>query len=187
MAVEKPQGATGADLAQLFDCTQRQVELLAKKGIVVRLGHGRYNAAASTRNYIRHLREQASGRLGRDPKVDGVAANVKWKETNTQLLHLRLRKEAGELVAVADVRETWGRIIRGIRQFVLALPGKIAFDRPMLTARDRAEIEQICRDGLEDAAMGRGFDVTIESSADESDVSDAETSGRIAQPVSAPT
>lgn len=169
-AESAPTGASSADLAQLYDCTVRQIELLAAKGIVVRIGRGRYNAAASTRNYVRHLREQAASRAGQDPNFDPAAANVKWKETNTRLVQLRLEREAGNLVAIEDVRDAWGRIVRGIRQFVLALPGKIAFEVPTLTAHDRGVVERICHDGLEDAALGRGFDVT-------SDVSDLEVDG----------
>lgn len=157
---EKPSGATSADLAQLFDCTERQVELLAQKGIVVRIARGRYNAALSTRNYIRHLREQAAARVGQEPGQDGVAANVKYKDASTRLLELRIRKEAGELVPVGAVRETWGSIVRQIRQFVLGLPGQIAFEVPTLTAHDRKVIERLCRDGLEDVAMARGLSVS---------------------------
>jgi phage terminase Nu1 subunit (DNA packaging protein) len=62
-------GVTSADLAQLWACTSRQVELLAQKGIAVRLGHGRYHAAMSTRNYVCHLREMAAGRLDRNDAV----------------------------------------------------------------------------------------------------------------------
>lgn len=149
-------GVTSATLAQLFDCTVRHVELLAQKGIAVRVGRGRYNAALSTRNYIRHLREQAAARVGQDPEKDGVAANVKFKDASTRLLELRIQKEAGEVLPIGVVRETWGSIMRQVRQFVLGLPGQIGFEVPTLTAHDRRVIERICRDGLEDVALQRG-------------------------------
>jgi phage terminase Nu1 subunit (DNA packaging protein) len=151
-------------LSWLFDCTARQIQKLAKRGIVVRIASGLFDEKASIRNYVRHLREQAAGRVGQDPATDGVAANVKWKETNTQLIQLRLDREAGELVAVHDVSEAWARIMRGIRQFVLSLPGKIAFEIPTLTAHDRGVVERICRDGLTDASLERGFDMSREMS-----------------------
>jgi phage terminase Nu1 subunit (DNA packaging protein) len=159
-------GLSGADLAWLFDCTTRQIEKLTQRGIAVRLARGRYDDKQTTRNYVRHLREQAASHVGREPGVDGVAASVALKEVNTQLAQIRLRREAGEVVAVADVRETWSRIIRGIRQFVLALPGKIAFEVPTLNHHDRTVIERVCRDGLQDASMERGFGVSTDS-ADE--------------------
>jgi phage terminase Nu1 subunit (DNA packaging protein) len=147
-------------MSQLFDCTVRQLELLAKKGVVVRVAPGEYDADASTTAYIRHLREQAASRAGQDATVDSVTANIQWKQASTELLQVRLAKEAGELLPVEDVREVWGRVVRGIRQFVMSLPGKIAFEVPTLTVHDRGVIERICRDGLEDASLGRGFAIS---------------------------
>ena len=155
-------------ISWLFDCTARTIQKLAQRGVVVRGGAlGQFDEKTSVRNYIRHLREQAAGRVGQDPAADGVAANVKWKEASTELVRLRLQKEAGQVVGIEEVREIWGRIMRGLRQFVLALPGKIAFEMPTMTAHDRAVIERICRDGLDDASLDRGFD--INDSADDHD------------------
>jgi phage terminase Nu1 subunit (DNA packaging protein) len=157
--IEKQDGeADLATLAWLYDCSVRQIEILATKGIAVRVGRGRFNVTLTTRNYVRHLREQAAGRVGQDPTQDGVAASIELKQANAQLIQLRLRRESGDLVAADQVRDAWGRVMRGIRQFVLALPGKIVAVVPTLSLHDRNVIEQICRDGLEDASMERGFD-----------------------------
>jgi len=139
-------------IAWLFDCTPRTIQKLASRGIVVRVANGVFEEKTSMRNYVRHLREQAAGRVGQDPAADGVAANVEWKQASTELVRLKLAKEAGQVVAIEEVREIWGRIVRGVRQFVLALPGKIAFEVPTLNSQDRLVIERICRDGLEDAS-----------------------------------
>lgn len=157
MADDTAAGVTSANLARLFDCTSRQVELLAKRGIAVRLGHGRYDAAISTRNYIRHLREQAAARVGHDPAKDGVAANVKYKDASTRFVEMRTQRLMGELVPRQQVRETWCAITRKIRQFVLGLPTEIAFQVPTLTLFDRQAIDKICRDGLEDASLSDGL------------------------------
>ena len=96
-------GVTSAVLTSLFGCSERLIYQLARKGIVVRVGRNRYNAPQSTRNYIKHLREQAAARVAQMPDVESVAANVKYKAASTELLQLRLRKEAAELIEVADV------------------------------------------------------------------------------------
>jgi phage terminase Nu1 subunit (DNA packaging protein) len=147
-------------LASLFDCTPRQVELLAQRGIVVRVARGRYDLAKSTRNYIKHLREQAAARVGQDPDKDAVGANVKYKDASTRLLEMRLQKEAGQLIDVDEARSLWGGIIRQVRQAVLGVPGKIAFELPTISPHDRKVMDRICRDTLDDVAMGRGFSVT---------------------------
>jgi phage terminase Nu1 subunit (DNA packaging protein) len=153
-------------ISWLLDCTPRTIQKLAAKGIIVRLGSGRFDEKTSIRNAIRYYREQSAGRTGQDGTTDSVAAGVELKQVNTQLIRLRLQKEAGELVTVDEVRETWGRIMRGIRQFVLALPGKIAFEVPTLSTFNRGVIERICRDELEDAARGRGFDMNDQTGGD---------------------
>jgi phage terminase Nu1 subunit (DNA packaging protein) len=147
-------------ISWLFDCTPRTIQKLASRGIVVRLSAGCFDERNSVRRFIQHLREQAAGRVGLDPAADSVGANVEWKQANTELVRLRLQKEAGQVVGIEEVREVWGRITRGLRQFILSLPGKIAFEVPTLSAHDRGVIERICRDELEDAALGRGVDIT---------------------------
>jgi phage terminase Nu1 subunit (DNA packaging protein) len=164
-----PGGVNSAVLAALFDCDVRQIELLAKKGIVVRVSRGRYNAGTSTKNYIRHLREQAAGRVGKEDGVDGVAANVGYKQASTELLRLRIQREGGELVHVQDVRQGWERIVRAVRSFVLSIPGAVAFEVPTLSDHDKKAVERICRQGLEDVSLERGYSV---NSGSEDDVSD---------------
>jgi len=161
-------GATSEQLAALWDCDTRQIERLARRGIAVRIGRGRYDAPLSTKNYIAHLREQAAGRVGVTGK-DAVAANIAFKESQTRLNDQKFKKEAGELIPVEEVRTTWFGIMRTVRQFVLGLHNQIAFEVPTLTAHDRKAITRICREGLEDAAMARGFTITP---ADEAEITE---------------
>lgn len=161
----KPDGATAEQLAQLFDCTPRQIQLWAKQGVCVRLGHGRYNAAESTRNVVRHLREQAAGRAGVDRDTDVVAANK--ERSLEQAKFFRAKREAleGKQVPIDEVREWWGRILRGLRQGALALPRSIAFEVPTLTPHDVKTIRRIVDEFLTDASAGKH----VEGSNDVSD------------------
>jgi phage terminase Nu1 subunit (DNA packaging protein) len=151
--------ATSGELAELFGCSTRQIEALAQKGIIVRLSRGRYDRDASTTAYIRHLREQAASRAGQDPTIDSVTANVLWKQASTELLQVRLAKEAGELVDVEDVKALWDSIMTAVRGQVLGIPGAFAFEEPSLTPYARQTLERICRERLTDAAMDRGYNV----------------------------
>lgn len=172
----KPAGATSAQLAELFDCTSRQIELWAKDGIVVRVGRGIYDARRSTTNLVKHLREQAAGRAGLDPQSDTAEAKAERDRAQTRITNLRYQKLAGEVVDVEVARDAWGRIMRYLRGFVIGLPGKINAQVPTLSQHDKKSIERICREGLEDAALGRGFRLN-ETGGDIDDVSDREVGG----------
>jgi terminase small subunit / prophage DNA-packing protein len=152
----KRQGATAAQLASLWSCDERTVQRMAQKGVAVKVGRGTYDLATSTKNYIVHLREQAAGRGGKDV----VAANIAFRESQTRLNDQRFKREARELIPVEEVSTTWRAIMRTVRQFVLTLPNQIAFEVPTLTVHDRQVIARISREGLEDAAMARGFAIT---------------------------
>lgn len=148
---------TVAELAALWRCSTRTVELLAKEGVTVRLRRGRYAGNLSTGNYIEHLRKQAAGQLGKDPAKDPVAANIRKKSAETELIELRLEKERDRLLDADDVALTWDHITRGVRQWALGLPTRIVMVCPQLTNFDSETIRQIVREGLTDLAMGRGL------------------------------
>ena len=150
--------ATPDQMAALFGCTTRQIELLAKEGIVVRIGRGQYDFAKSTTNYIAHLRKQAAGRAGVDPDSDTASANRERAIEQTALARTKRLALEGQLVNIDRVRDMGARIMRGVRQFVLGLPNSIAHEVPTLSAREVAAIKRLCADGLADAAAGNGFE-----------------------------
>lgn len=152
---------TSAQLASLFDCTVRQVEIYAKQHIAIRKGRGRYDAAQSTRNLIRHLREQAAGRAGIDPSTDTAGANAERSKEQALLTRARRLKLEGQTIEVDEVRRVWSGIMIGLRQMVLGIPGRIAAVVPTLTVHDRKMVTTVCRDALKDAALGNGFQFSV--------------------------
>lgn len=184
MAKEKPDGATAEQLAQLFDCTPRQIQLWAQDGICVRVGHGRYNAAESTRNVVRHLREQAAGRAGVDRDTDVVAANKERSMEQAALHRAKRLQLEGKLIPVDEVREMWGRIVRGLRQALLAYPGAMAFELPMLTPHDVNLMKRRMNELLTDASLGKHVDGGNDVS-ESADLSESEARGRDAAPAGA--
>jgi phage terminase Nu1 subunit (DNA packaging protein) len=72
------EGITGQSLAGLFDLDLESIRKLKNSGIVVGSGtRGRYLLAPSVRNYIRHLREVAAGRQGKE--LNAVDENARLK------------------------------------------------------------------------------------------------------------
>ena len=101
-------------------------------------------------------REQAAGRVGQDRHDRRRRCQRRIGSRPTPQLDAPAPAEGSRASSstVDEVRETWGRIMRGIRQFVLALPGKIAFEVPTLNPHDRGVIERICRDGSRGCVAG---------------------------------
>lgn len=180
-------GVTRQRLAALFDCTVRQIELWANEGLVVRVGRGRYDEDQSTTNLIRHLRQQAAGRAGVDPNTDVASANKAKSEEAAALTRTKRMQLEGTLVAVDAVREQWSRILRNVRQAIMAMPGAIAFEVPSLTPHDLKAIKRIAVDTLTDLSLGappRHMKVADgEGDADELDgpIPDRATGGRSAE------
>jgi phage terminase Nu1 subunit (DNA packaging protein) len=144
---------SSGELAALFSCSTRTVSFLAAQGIAVRVGRGRYDRVSSVRGYVKHLREQAALRGG----DEGAAANAQYTDAATKLLRLKLKRESAETIPTGLVHEGWAAIMDRCREFILAIPGQVAEKVPTLSVYERAAIERLCRDGLEDLALEHGF------------------------------
>jgi hypothetical protein len=145
-----------AEAAQHIDLKERRFRQLVQAGVFKREPRGGYD----------------------------LAANVAWKEANTRLVDLRYQKESGHLYdrdrrhrraglrrrgqrpARADsgyrrrtIQDTWHALMLTVRQTILGLPARIAFDVPTLSAHDRETITETCRTALWDLVLGRGYAV----------------------------
>lgn len=140
-------------LAQLFDCDKRTIQNLANEGIVVKASRGKYVLGLSIRNYVRHLREIAAGRTGGDADINAVTEGALLKRAQRENYELKNAILAGQAIEVDKIAPAWARVIRAVRAGVLALPGKIRFAVPHLTAHDQEEIKRLCLDALDAAAV----------------------------------
>jgi phage terminase Nu1 subunit (DNA packaging protein) len=150
-----PKSVTAGELARLWGCGDRMVRQLAEKGVVVRCDRGRYDLEQSTRNYIDGLRTAAAGRASREE----VTPQQRWKTAQAELAEIELVKKRGEVLDRDEVRDTWRQYILAVRQTMLGLPARIAFDVPTLSAHDRETMKETCRTALWDLVLGRGFAV----------------------------
>lgn len=153
-------GVNSAELASFFSCSVTEIAQLAHKGIIAKIARGRFDRDASAMGYIKYLREQAAGRLGRNARFDPVKEGVKKKRAETGLIELRLQQARGEVMSRETVMSVWGTVLKVVRQGVLGLPNKLALRIPSLTAEDIQEVRVVCHELLEDAAVARGFTPT---------------------------
>ncbi|WP_262027591.1 hypothetical protein [Microvirga sp. Mcv34] len=121
-----------------------------EKGIAIRIGRGRFDFRQTIRNVSRHLREQAAGRQGGNG-IDAVTEKALLTRSQRELADLKRRQLEGTLIPVENLRRAWGRIVRGVKQNVLAIPGQARFELPHLTPFDAEVLERLCRDALENA------------------------------------
>jgi phage terminase Nu1 subunit (DNA packaging protein) len=146
------EGITGQSLAGLLDLDVRSIQQLAQAGIMVRSGvRGRYLLAPSVHNYVRHLREIATGRQGNELNAVDENARLKMAQRrNYDLKNAILERNSVPYEAIAPA---WARVVRAIRSSMMAVPGKARFRLQHLTPRDAEVIGEIIRDQLEAAAL----------------------------------
>lgn len=130
----------------------REVRRYAKDGVMVKNGKGRIFFLPSLRNYIQNIRSRAASHVDNQGN-SAVAENIALKNVHRQLAELKLKREAGELISVDEVKEAWEQLAIGTRQLFLSLPSRIAFDLPHLSAHDNEVIERNVRSALEEVAI----------------------------------
>ena len=94
-----------AVLAQLFDCDESMIRYLAKKGIVIKSGHGKYIVSQSVRNYIRHLRGVAAGRGGEEKQITLTSERARYAKEQADAVALKNSILRGEMVDASSVQK----------------------------------------------------------------------------------
>jgi phage terminase Nu1 subunit (DNA packaging protein) len=136
-------------LAALLDLDERTIRKFAASGIMVRADKGLYAFAPSVRNYVRHLREAASNRRPAEGSLQTESALL--KAAQRQHYELKNKVASGALVPIEEIEPVWSRIVLGIRQAMLAIPGKARI--VMGLDRDEAMVlTGLVRDALKTAA-----------------------------------
>jgi phage terminase Nu1 subunit (DNA packaging protein) len=151
----KNPGVSSAEVADWLVLSERRVRELGAAGILVRCGKGRYDLKRSVQSYARHQREISAGRAGVDPSTDIAQANVDLKREQAKLARLRYQREAGDLVSFTELHQILDPLTLALRNMFLGFPGKAQFEIPTLTPTDRATLERIVHDDLQDASQGR--------------------------------
>jgi len=139
---------SATELARLFSATVQTITKLAREGIVVRKGRGKYDREKSITNYICHLRDTAAGRGGAsavESLSDERARLAKEQADHAALKNAQMRKE---LLPASEVEATWSGFVTDARALLLAVPTRVQQRLPHLTSHDVAEIEAEQREAL---------------------------------------
>jgi len=146
---------TAVDLARLWGITRQAVNLLARRGIIVRKGRG-FDRDDSTRRYCAHLRELATGRGGESAIASATAERARLLKGQADAVEIKNASLRGEMLPAAEVASRWASILRRVQVGVLAASSRCAGRLPHLTRRDVSEIDAELRAVL--AELGRSAD-----------------------------
>ena len=134
-------------LANTLGLTVRAINQLAVAGVVVKLSHGKYDLAASTRNYIEKLRKPSDS----NNKDRLTLAQAKLAET-------KLAEAEKELVPASQVQAVWDSTLRTLRASFLRIPAKVQARLSHLTAHDFSILDREIRDTLTELGNDNGND-----------------------------
>lgn len=137
-------------MADLLDVDPRTVRELVERGLVFRVGRGRYDMRLSVRAYVGHMRAMAAGRGSNSAGLTAERA----REARERADHMALKNATmrGELVEADAVEDEWRAGLTDIRARLLAVPGRFFAQMPGLTPADRALLEREVREALTEAA-----------------------------------
>ncbi len=137
----------GSDLCDLFGISAPMLTQLCKRKVAIRLGRNSYDLEQSTRNYIRHLRETASGRGGEEQVLALTAERARLACAQADAQELKNAELRSELVKATDVERGWSDILRQVRARILAVPSRLRQSLDLKPATADA-IDRELRDAL---------------------------------------
>ena len=144
---------TTEQLCGWLGLSRQSLAELVRRGIVPKLGRGRFNAGEATRAYVDHLRGIAAGRRG-DGDIDLVQERALLARAQRERLEREAAVAARELLPAADVRDAWVKHITAAKTRILGIPAACKSRNSDLPLPVVANIERACRDALEDLAGG---------------------------------
>ncbi|GLK71289.1 hypothetical protein GCM10017643_14040 [Ancylobacter dichloromethanicus] len=142
---------TADEMGALLGIAPRTVRELAGRGVVLRAGRGRYDAAGSVASYCAHLREQAAGRAG-DAQAGLTSERARQAREQADHLALKNAEMRRELLPAAEVERAWTEVLRDIRARMLAVPARCMARLGRLSPSEGAILDEEVRDALQGAA-----------------------------------
>ena len=131
-------------IAKLLNLTERRVQQLAKEGVVVRDGKGKYDLVGSVRGYIKYLQDRS---LGKDlAPIDSHIEKARLLRAQADKTELEVKALQKNLLPVTQIRMSWMMMLSSFRSRMLSIPAKTA--HLLAPIDDNAEIERILREQI---------------------------------------
>jgi len=121
------------EMADFFGCDPRWITDLAKKGVVIRVGHGKYDLIPSAKNYIAFLRSKDTVRSS-DSDIDPRLEGGRLKRAQADKIEIENAERRKELLSADQVLTTIAQLQtiynNGWLGFEGMLPGEIVSIAP---------------------------------------------------------
>jgi phage terminase Nu1 subunit (DNA packaging protein) len=147
MGKNEMETVSASELASLLLVSRKTVAEWAALGVVVRIGHGRYDLRESVRGFAKHMHERDRG--------GDVAAVASVAQERARVLRLQgdriereAAKEAGKLVDADAFGEAMTITCRGLRIHMMLIPQRVGGRAPHLSRQDIGLIDAEVRDAL---------------------------------------
>jgi phage terminase Nu1 subunit (DNA packaging protein) len=146
---------SGAELARLWGVSDRLIRDMAKAGIVVRVGRGRYAREKSTQRYCEQLRKAATQRGNPASLEDLRAAKLRLATEQADKLAIANAARRNELLEAAEVEREWSDILRTVSAGMLTVPARVGARLPDLGRHAIGIIDEEIRARLTDLGEGK--------------------------------
>ena len=131
-------------LAESLGMSVRNIQILEQRGLVVRVGHGKYDLGASVRNFVAHIEAEAS-----PADTEFELQRTRVYRARAEILEAQSQALRGQLHDAELVKEVVTEGISDIRAKFLAIPSRLA---PILADEpDPAKCSEIIRDAVYEA------------------------------------
>lgn len=137
----------GEAAAHLF-MDERTFRKIVDEGVIQRAGRGSYDLDQVREEYIRHIREVASGRSN-ESNTKRADAGTRKDEAIAQRYELEVAQKRGELIPRGEVLAGMSASFARVRAKLLALPSKLA--PVVLTMGTATEVQEKLNDGINEA------------------------------------
>lgn len=130
MAENKQNLQSSEVLAKLFEVTPRQVQKLAKAGIlpVVSERPYQFDLFPAIKAYIRYLSGKQKGEDVEQAEADKLRAEADLKQSKAKIAEMQLKELEGKMHRSEDVEAATNDLVYTIRAAIMSLPGRLAMD-----------------------------------------------------------
>lgn len=124
---KSPPHVPASALAKLFDLTAQRIHQLAADGVLVKAGRGQFELWASTRAYIRYLRERPANQHGSGRAPDERdAAQVRLTKAKAEIAEMNAARMRGESLASEAVERFVGGMVMDAKVKLEAFAHKLS-------------------------------------------------------------